>query len=299
MVRIAVPFAALKSYFDIQGDGGSDVVGQVRALRRRIEGRLAGVRHVVAVASGKGGVGKSTLTYQLACALQAAGQRVAILDADLNGPTQARMAGLRDGVFVPSADGLAVPRTRGGIGVVSLGMAIPESQALEFQSVASGESHTWRGTREYTLLGELMASLDWGALNVLLVDLPPGAERTVQAAEWFGPRAAFLLVTIPSDVSRGVVARSLAALRKTRNPVLGYVENMAGYWCAECGEVKALFPSAAEVALPDLPCLGHIPFDPELAARCDRGEPFQSEPLRALAREVVAALQENSVEDRA
>lgn len=281
------------------GDGGSDVLGQVKELRRRIDARLADVRHVVAVASGKGGVGKSTLTFQLACAARAAGRRVAVLDADLNGPTQARLAGMRDGVFVPSADGLAVPRTRGGIGLVSLGMAIPESESLEFESVAEGESHTWRGTREYALLGELMASLDWGTLDLLLIDLPPGAERTVQAAEWFGPRMAFLLVTIPSDVSRGVVSRSLAALRKTRNPVLGYVENMAGYWCARCREVKPLFPAASEVGFGDLPCLGHVPFDPDLAARCDRGDPLVTDAFRDLALQVAAALQEIPVEDRA
>jgi ATP-binding protein involved in chromosome partitioning len=222
-------------------------------------------------------VGKSTLTFQLACATKAAGRRVAVLDADLNGPTQARLAGLREGVFVPSTDGLAVPRTHSGIGVVSMGMAIPETEALEFDSVAEGDSHTWRGTREYALLGELMASLDWGPLDLLLIDLPPGAERTLQAAEWFGPRAAFLLVTIPSDVSRGVVSRSLASLRKTRNRVLGYVENMAGYWCAECGAIKPLFPSTSEVDLGSLPCLGRIPFDPELAARCDRGESIEGD----------------------
>jgi ATP-binding protein involved in chromosome partitioning len=297
----------MKSYHDIVGDGGSDVLGQVTALRSRIDARLAQVRHVVAVASGKGGVGKSTLTFQLACALHAAGRRVAVLDADLNGPTQARLAGLRDGVFVPTLDGLAVPRSRSGVGVVSLGMAIPEGASLEFESVASGESQTWRATREYTLLGELMASLDWGPLDVLLLDLPPGAERTVQAAEWFGPQVAFVLVTIPSDVSRGVVSRSLAALRRTRNPVLGYIENMAGYWCADCGTVKPLFPETSGVELHGLPSLGKIPFDPELAARCDRGEPLEERgeggaaaaALHALARRVEHALEEATLEDRA
>ena len=108
---------------------------------------------------------------------------------------------------------------------------------------------------------------------MLFVDLPPGAERTVQYADFFTPRMSFVLVTIPSQVSRGVVARSIAALAKHRNHVLGYVENMSGYYCRECDDIKPLFSSAGS---PDLgiPCLGTVPFDPELARHCDLGLPF-------------------------
>lgn len=266
---------AVKSYSEIVGDGGSDVAGQVASLRGRISRRLSEVRHVVAVGSGKGGVGKSTLTFQLASVLRARGLKVGILDADLNGPCQARMAGLREAVFVPGPDGLVPPRSRDGIGVVSLGTVVPESEAVSFASVSRGESHTWRATREFALLGELLSSVAWGPIDVLLVDLPPGAERTVQYAEWLGKDASFVLVTIPSEVSRGVVARSAAALRATPNRVIGYVENMSGYWCAECSSVRPLFP-ASERGMLELECLGRVPFDPELAAACDRGEPLEA-----------------------
>jgi ATP-binding protein involved in chromosome partitioning len=290
----------VKRYHDIVGDGGSRVLDQVVAQRARITEGLAAVRHLVAVGSGKGGVGKSTLTLHLAGALRARGLRVGILDADFNGPSQARMAGVQGALFVPGSRKVAVPRTRNGIAVFSIGSLIPESEALDFASAADGESHTWRATREFTLLGEILGSFEWGALDVLMFDLPPGAERTVQYADFLrpfdastrsgsprpfdvaqgkpfdsaqgGPRVSFLLVTIPSEVARGVVARSVAALSKRPNRLLGYVENMSGYFCRDCNAVKPLFVSPDASAL-EIPCLGTVPFDPELARHCDMGIP--------------------------
>ena len=208
----------MKSYHDIAGDGGSDVLGQVAARQRAVADALAGVRRILAVGSGKGGVGKSTVTLALARAFRRRGLRIAILDADLNGPSQARMAGLESAPWIPADGQLALPRRPDGIGVVSLGSLLAAGQAAE-------------------------------------------------AAE----RLAFVMVTVPSDVSRGVVARALAALAETPAALLGYVENMAGYLCRDCGEVRPLFPEPT-VAL-DAPCLGRIPFDPALAELCDRGWP--------------------------
>jgi ATP-binding protein involved in chromosome partitioning len=260
----------VKSYHDIAGDGGSRVLEQVAEARARIGDGLAGVRHLVAVGSGKGGVGKSTLTLHLAGALRARGLRIAILDADFNGPSQARMAGVQNALFVPGVTKGALPRTTDGIGVFSMGSVVPESEALDFESAARGESHTWRATREFALLGEILGAFEWGALDLLLFDLPPGAERTVQYAEFLEPRTAFVLVTIPSAVSQGVVARSVAALSKGEHRVLGYIENMSGYYCRDCNAIKPLF-ARPEISGFGIPCLGTVPFDPELARRCDLG----------------------------
>ena len=303
---------SVKSYHDIVGDGGSRILEQVAEQRTRIAEGLAGVRHLVAVGSGKGGVGKSTLTLHLAGALRARGLRIAILDADFNGPSQARMAGVQGALFVPGSHKVALPRTRNGIGVFSMGSLIPESEALEFESAAHGESHTWRATKEFALLAEILGSFDWGALDLLMFDLPPGAERTVQYADFLGPRTSFLLVTIPSEVARGVVARSVAALSKGPNRLLGYVENMSGYYCRDCDAIKPLFASAEASAKAEpsdathpstslgmtlsaskgqgspsgleIPCLGTVPFDPELARHCDRGIPLAELPETPVGR---------------
>jgi ATP-binding protein involved in chromosome partitioning len=274
----------MKSYHDIVGDGGSRILEQVAEQRARITDGLAGVRHIVAIGSGKGGVGKSTLTLHLAGALRAQGLKLAILDADFNGPSQARMAGVQRAVFVPppspkgfgvagGSHKVALPKTASGIGVFSMGSLIPESEALDFESAARGESHTWRATREFALLGEILGSFDWGTLDLLMIDLPPGAERTVQYADFLGKRTSFVLVTIPSQVAGGVVARSVAALAKGPNRVLGYVENMSGYYCRDCDAIKPLFASSDPTDL-GIPCLGSVPFDPELARHCDLGIPF-------------------------
>ncbi len=255
----------MKTYREIVGDGGSGVAEQMAALRARVEDNLAGVRYRVAVGSGKGGVGKSTVTAHLARCLQEQGWRVAILDADLNGPCQARLAGLAPSPPVPGSRGLVVPRGATGVGVLSLGSFLEERAPLEFESVAQGDTHVWRATREFGLLGELLASAEWGELDLLLLDLPPGVERTVQYATYLGPAARVLLITTPSGLAQGVVARSLEALRREGRVPVGYVENMSGYYCEGCRKVQPLFPRSAAI-LDGLPCLGSLPFDPVLAS---------------------------------
>ena len=274
-----------RTYYDIVGDGGSDVLGQVERQRGRIDESLYGVRHQIAVASGKGGVGKSTLSRHLASAMARHGWETAILDADLNGPTQARLGSVGSAPPVPGPRGLVLPRSRDGVGVLSLGAYIPESSSVEFESVAKGESYTWRATREFTLMSEILAGVEWGTLDVLVFDLPPGAERTVQFAEFLGPEVAFVLVTLPSALASGVVARSVTALDTTRNRLLGHVLNMDGYACAGCGEVRPLFPSGETTPL-DTERLGSIPFDPQLAQLSDRGGSLDEMPESAAAQAI-------------
>jgi ATP-binding protein involved in chromosome partitioning len=260
----------MRTYSQIAGDGGSDVAGQVAELEGEIARRLSGVRFVVAVGSGKGGVGKSTLTRQLGAVLAQAGQQVGILDADLNGPSQAVLAGVQDIPPLPGENGLVLPRSRDGIRILSVGSLLSDGEALHWPSAAPGQTHVWRATREFSKLAELLAAVDWGPIEVLLVDLPPGPERTAQFADFLGPKADVLLVSIPSALARGVVARSIDALRRLPNRVLGYVDNMSGYACGGCGEVRPLFPEEAPADLP-IACLGRVPFDPELARSSDLG----------------------------
>ncbi len=260
----------MKNYYDIRGDGGSRIVEQIAESRRRIQERLASIKHLVAIGSGKGGVGKSALTVQLALSLQNQGYSVAVLDADFNGPSIARMFGVTDSVMLPGPDGLVMPRTADGIRVVSLGTVMPEDEALTFDSFSSGESYVWRATKEFTSLGEILSATVWGELDVLLIDLPPGPERTFHFAEFFAPRLNMVLVTAPSELSMGVVQRSISAVRRVNCNILGYVENMKGYISPETGELLPLFPKNGEPRL-GISCLGEVPFEPELARLCDEG----------------------------
>ena len=283
----------MKTYHDIVGDGGSNVLGQVEAQRGAIAEALAGVRHRLAIGSGKGGVGKSTVTMTLARAMRRQGLSVAILDADFNGPCQAQLGGLDSAPWVPGENGLALPRNRDGIGIASFGSLLGETQPFEVASVAPNEEQTWRGMREFALLGQLLGSVDWGRLDVLLFDLPPGTERTRQYAQFLGEGTRFVLVTIPSDLARSVVARSISALEKSATPWLGVVENMAGYYCRECGEIRPLFPEpASELAAP---ILGKIPFDPAFADLVEGTAQATAQSIQAVdavARRILEALED-------
>ncbi|HEY0553107.1 MAG TPA: P-loop NTPase [Thermoanaerobaculia bacterium] len=284
----------MRTYSQIEGDGGSDVAEQIADLEAAIARRMAGIRHVVAVGSGKGGVGKSTLTRQLGAVLAAAGKRVGILDADMNGPSQALLGGVRNVPPLPGEEGLLVPISRDGLKILSVGSLLAEGEALSWPSTSPRHSHVWRATRELAKLAELLAAVHWGPLDMLLVDLPPGPERTAQFADFLGPDAAVLLVSIPSALARGVVARSVSALAALPNRLLGHVENMSGYACAGCGTVRPLFPASREAAELALPCLGRVPFDPQLAALSDEGraitEVAEAGPVAAALAEVARNL---------
>jgi ATP-binding protein involved in chromosome partitioning len=254
-----------RRYRDIVGDGGSDIVGQVEAQQARLRARLAGVRAIVAVVSGKGGVGKSSITANLAAAFALDGLRVGVLDADLNGPSMAKMLGVRGGKLVVRDGAVEPPRNALGVKVMSMDLLLPSDAApLTWEAPTQDEAHTWRGTMEANALREFLADTDWGELDLLLLDLPPGTDRLLTVASLVPVLAGTLVVTIPSAVSQLVVRRSLTVAARSRAPVLGLVENMAG-----------LFPGPdAEVLAKDAgtPFLGRIPFDADLACAADRGE---------------------------
>src|SRR5213596_2040240 len=178
----------MKKYKDIAGDGGSNIVGQVEAQQRRLRERLATVHAVVAIVSGKGGVGKSSLTANLACGLAQSGLRVGVLDADLNGPTMAKMLGVRGQRLVLASGGVEPPRTTLGVKVMSMDLLLPSDSApLEWNAVTQAEAHTWRGAMEASALREFLTDTNWGELDLLLLDLPPGTDRLVTLAAGRAP----------------------------------------------------------------------------------------------------------------
>lgn len=285
----------MKTYSDLAGDGGSNVIGQVLAQRAQIKKNLSRIKQLIAIGSGKGGVGKSTLTMQLAAALQLQGKKVSLLDADINGPSLAKLSGLENTLLVPGKNGLLVPKTKSGIGVLSFGSVVPETESIDFDTVSPADSHIWRATKEFATLAQFLGGTDWGKLDFLLIDLPPGSERVFQFAEFFGSETQFILVTIPSEISQGVVSRSIASLKKTESPLLGLIENMSGYYCSTCNEIKPLFPHLDRLLF-DIPLLGRIPFDPRLASYCDRGITIAEFPESAVAKAVFETVKNISMQ---
>jgi len=282
----------VKRYRDVAGDGGSNIAGQVEAQQDQLKRRLASVASVVAIVSGKGGVGKSALTANLACCLALDGWKVGVLDADLNGPAQAKILGVRGRRLVLADGGVDPPVTALGVKVMSMDLLLADDAApLTWDSPLQEEAHTWRGAMEANAVREFLADTNWGELDALLLDLPPGTDRLATVAGLAPTLHGIIVVTIPSEVSQLVVRRSVTAAASTRAPVLGLVENMAG-----------LFPGPAASRLAadaGIPFLGSVPFDPALSVAADRGEAFvvaapereSAQALKRIAREVRTALQ--------
>ncbi|MEK7715866.1 MAG: P-loop NTPase, partial [candidate division NC10 bacterium] len=246
---------------------GSNIAGQVEAQQAKLRARLASVRHVVAILSGKGGVGKSAITANLASCFALSGWKVGVLDADLNGPTMAKMLGVRGEKLVVSPEGVEPPVTPLGVKVMSMDLLLSSDAApLAWDAPTQAEAHTWRGAMEANALREFLADTRWGELDALLLDLPPGTDRLATVASLVPALAGSVVVTIPSEVSHLVVKKSITVAGQAKAPALGLVENMAG-----------LFPGPDGAALAreaGIPFLGKVPFDPALAGACDRGEPF-------------------------
>ncbi|MBI4195734.1 MAG: P-loop NTPase [Betaproteobacteria bacterium] len=269
----------MKTYRDIAGDGGSDVLGQVAEREARRRTRMALVARKFAVMSGKGGVGKSMVTVNLAAALALRGHRVGILDADINGPCVAQMLGVRDRMLKLGAGGVAPVEGPLGIKVVSMDLLLPGGAVpVIWNAPMQQHRFTWLGAAEAGALGEFLADTLWGELDFLLIDLPPGPERYPDFHDLLPECDGAIVVTIPSGVAMLTVKRSIVLAQTLQAKVFGVVENMAGYQCEQCGALQALFAGEGESTeqTPGVPVLGRIPFDPRITRCCDQGVPFVS-----------------------
>jgi ATP-binding protein involved in chromosome partitioning len=264
----------IRSYSELTENDRSDLLGQVTAQRERVGARLASVRNVVAVVSGKGGVGKSLVSAGLAAALSQSGRRVGLLDADLYGPTTARMLGVRASRLAVR-DGAVEPKIAAcGASVMSSDLLLEETAPLAWREPGH-ERFVWRGSLVAGMLREFLADVAWGALDVLLVDMPPGSERLDTLVELVPDLAGAVVVTIPSDASYRAVRRAVEAARGSSIPLLGVVENMAGYRCGSCRADGPLFAGdAGERLVRDTaqPLLARVPFDPAMQALVDQGD---------------------------
>lgn len=272
--NLAIMTIEHRTYADLTAPDTSHMVEQVTAQHARVAERLAGVKACVAVMSGKGGVGKSLTTAVLAAAILRRGLGTGLLDADLVGPSAARMSGVRPSGLAVHEDGVRPARSPAGVRVMSMELLLEEGAPLTWKEPGS-ESFVWRGAQERSALREFLADVEWGELDLLLVDLPPGTQRLIDLHELLPRLDGLVVVTIPSGASEGAVARSMRLAGDREIPILGIVENMTGYACPGCGETKPLFPGEAGARLAeahDVPLLGRVPFDPEAAALAESGD---------------------------
>ena len=285
----------MRTYKELPSDAGSNIIGQVEAQANRVQKRLASVKHTVAIMSGKGGVGKSSLTANLATALTLKGNTVGVVDADINGPTLAKMMGVRDATLGYTPAGVKPAMTALGTKLISMDLLLAEDDApVIWNAHTQKDAFTWRTTMEVGALREFIADTEWGTLDYLLLDLPPGTDRLPNVAELIPDLGGVVVVTIPSEVSQLIVKKSVTMARDIlRVPIIGVVENMAFYVCQHCGEEEPLFSTdkTLDTAFQqDL--LGSVPFDPKLARSGDDGTLYLHEYPDAPASKALMAVAE-------
>jgi ATP-binding protein involved in chromosome partitioning len=268
----------VKRYRDITGDAGSNVSAQIGAQQARLHARMATVRAKLAIVSGKGGVGKSAIAANLSAAFAARGLRVGALDADLNGPCLAKMLGVREAGLAFEPGGVRPVRGPLGVRVVSMDLLLPSDDApVVWRGPGEEGGHLWRGAAEVAALREFLADTEWGALDLLVLDLPPGTDRIPSLLALLPGLDGVVLVTLPSQVSHLIVAKSVAMVRDVvKAPILGLVENMGAFRCPQCHVEDALFETDGSAPMADrlgIRFLGSVPFDPALARCADRGVP--------------------------
>lgn len=267
----------IRTYHELSEPDRSGLPEQIAAQRQKVAERLASVGRPIAVMSGKGGVGKSAVTANLAAALALQGRKVGVLDADINGPCMARMLGV-EGQALKLGEGGVIP-AEGPLGmkVVSMDLLLArEAAPVEWEARAPPQPQVWRGAMEAAALQEFFTDTVWGRLDFLLVDLPPGPERFPGLHSLLPRCDGAIAVTIPSGVAQLTVKRSIAAAHRLNVKLLGVVENMSGYLCQRCGAPQPLFRDEGDgvAQLPGASILGRIPFDPRVARCCDQGVPF-------------------------
>jgi ATP-binding protein involved in chromosome partitioning len=225
----------------------------------------AGIDRIIAIGSGKGGVGKSTVSSNLAVALARAGRRVGLLDADIYGPSQPRMMGVNKRPASPDGKTI-VPLQAHGVTMMSIGLMMEERQAV-----------IWRGPMLMGALQQMLGQVQWGDLDVLIVDLPPGTGDVQLTLCTKTELTGAILVSTPQDVALLDARKALDMFGKLKTPVLGLIENMSGFICPECGHEAHIFGQggvAAEAQALGLPFLGALPIDLDTRLAGDAGTPI-------------------------
>ncbi len=234
----------------------------------KITRTLSRIKHKIVVLSGKGGVGKSTVSANIAMTLALAGKKVGLLDVDVHGPSIPRLLSLTGAKPHIESDHMEPVAYNSNLSVMSLGFLIPDKETAVI----------WRGPVKIGLIRQFVGDVDWGDLDYLVTDCPPGTgDEPLSVLQTLGPDALAVIVTTPQGVAIDDVRRSVTFCSQVGNKVLGIVENMSGFVCPNCHTTHDIFNSGGGEALAkemNVPFLGRIPMDPEVVRSGDEGYPF-------------------------
>jgi ATP-binding protein involved in chromosome partitioning len=255
---------------------------------------LPGVKAIIAVASGKGGVGKSTVSVNLALALAAQGLKAGVLDADIYGPSIPKLLGLTE--ELKEKDGLVQPIEKFGIKAMSIGLMIDEDTPM-----------IWRGPMVQNAIQQMLRQVEWAPLDVLVVDLPPGTGDAQLAIVQSVPLKGAVIVSTPQDLALLDARKALAMFRTTHVPILGMIENMSGFVCPHCGKTSDIFGQGGAKVVAErlnVPFLGAVPLDLAIRETSDAGAPIvatrpespQAAVFHLIARDVAAKIAAASME---
>ncbi|MDH5267344.1 MAG: Mrp/NBP35 family ATP-binding protein [Candidatus Bathyarchaeota archaeon] len=249
--------------------------------------KMAKIKHKIAIISGKGGVGKSTVTVNLAMAFATHGyvNSVGILDADITGPCIPKILGIKGQKLQAGPPGVFPATGPLGMKVVSMDFLLPSDETPVI----------WRGPLKMKAIQQFLSDITWGKLDFLFIDLPPGTgDEPLSVMQLLPDMDGVVIVTIPSEVSQIVVKKAVTFARRLNVPVIGIIENMSGFTCPKCGEHVDIFGAGGGKKIAEdlvIPFLGKIPIDPEICSDSDKGSPFTIEhphsPASEAFREIV------------
>jgi Mrp family chromosome partitioning ATPase len=232
-----------------------------------IAARMDRVKHKILIGSGKGGVGKSTVTVNLAAALSMRGYRVGVIDADITGPNVPKLLGIEEEKLHQGAEGIE-PAIADGVKVVSMALVLSSRDSPV----------VWRGPMKMAAIKQFISDVNWGDLDFLLIDLPPGtSDEPITVIQLMPDLDGAVIVTTPQEVSLLDSRKAVNMIKSMDLPVLGIIENMSGFMCPHCGEVIDVFSKGGGTRAAEelgVPFLGSIPMDPEVSMLGDSGVPF-------------------------